>query len=62
MKLKEELNSSQEVLDDRKKVVDAAKKAALKVSKILDQALKEIAGWVSGGEFLMGVNSDFCLE
>lgn len=62
LRLKEELNSSQEVLDDRKKEVDAAKKAALKVSKILDQALKEIAGWVSGREFLINVNSETFLR
>ena len=45
---KEELKASQDVLDDKTKIVDAAKRAALKVSKILDQALKEIATWVSG--------------
>ena len=43
-------------------MVDAAKRTASKVSKILDQALKEIAGWVSGEEFLMGVDSEPLLE
>jgi structural maintenance of chromosome 1 len=54
LRLKEELQSSQEVLDERTKIVDAAKKMALKVSKVLDQALKEIATWVSDQELLMG--------
>ena len=47
LKQKEELKSSQQVLDEKTKIVDAAKKTALKVSKVLDQALKEIATWVS---------------
>ena len=45
--LKEELRALQDVLDEKTKAVDAAKKAALKASKVLDQSLKEITTWVS---------------
>ncbi len=45
--LKEELRVLQDALDEKTKAVDAAKKAALKASKVLDQSLKEITTWVS---------------
>lgn len=48
LRLREELESSQEILDEKTKALDEAKRTGLKVSKVLDQALKEIATWVSG--------------
>ncbi|KAF8156010.1 condensin complex subunit SMC1 [Crassisporium funariophilum] len=42
-KLKAELGDLQATLDERSKVVDQVKKTTLKASKVLDQALKEIA-------------------
>jgi len=45
--LKTELAKLQETLEERNKVVDQVKKTALKSSKVLDQALKEIALCVS---------------
>ncbi|PPQ98373.1 hypothetical protein CVT26_013579 [Gymnopilus dilepis] len=42
-KLKQELIGLQEALDEKTKVVDQVKKTGLKSSKVLDQALKEIA-------------------
>ncbi|KDR79797.1 hypothetical protein GALMADRAFT_241878 [Galerina marginata CBS 339.88] len=41
--LKEELVAIQETLEEKTKVVDQVKKTNLKASKVLDQALKEIA-------------------
>lgn len=46
--LKEELGGLQEVLDEKTKVVEQVKKTGMKSSKVLDQALKEIALCVSG--------------
>lgn len=45
--LKEELVGLHESLEGKSKVVDQVKKGALKASKLLDQALKEIAAHVS---------------
>ncbi|KAF8957847.1 condensin complex subunit SMC1 [Flammula alnicola] len=42
-KLKEELGALQETLEEKTKAVEQVKKTALKASKVLDQALKEIA-------------------
>jgi hypothetical protein len=59
---KEELEGSQEILDERLRVVDAAKTTALQVSRVLDQALKEIAAWVSGREVVHGTEFGPILE
>jgi structural maintenance of chromosome 1 len=45
--LREELKELQETLDEKSKIVDQVKKTTLKASKVLDQALKEIATCVS---------------
>jgi structural maintenance of chromosome 1 len=42
-----ELQTLQEGLDEKTKAVDVAKKTASKVSKVFDQAMKEIAACVS---------------
>ena len=39
----EELKDLQETLEEKNKIVDQVKKTTLKASKVLDQALKEIA-------------------
>ena len=41
--LKEELQELQETLEEKGKIVDQVKRTTLKASKVLDQALKEIA-------------------
>jgi cell division septum initiation protein DivIVA len=41
--LREELKELQETLEEKSKIVDQVKKTTLKASKVLDQALKEIA-------------------
>ena len=41
--LREELKDLQETLEEKNKIVDQVKKTTLKASKVLDQALKEIA-------------------
>ena len=58
LKQKEELKSSQQILDEKTKIVDTAKRIALKVSKVLDRALKEIATSVSGEELFTDMNSE----
>ena len=52
--LKTELAKLQETLEEKNKVVDQVKKTALKSSKVLDQALKEIALCVSAVEVKAG--------
>ena len=42
-KLREELKDLQGTLEEKNKIVDHVKKTTLKASKVLDQALKEIA-------------------
>src|SRR5882757_3104408 len=44
--LRQELKDLQEILEEKSKIVDQVKKTTLRASKVLDQALKEIAACV----------------
>ena len=59
--LRTELAKLQETLEERNKVVDQVKKTALKSSKILDQALKEIALCVSDDKATGQNRTDNCI-
>ena len=57
--LREELKDLQETLEEKNKIVDQVKKTTLKASKVLDQALKEIAVCVRFMSFELRLNYSF---